>query len=365
MPLKGRVPFDSVDPRRSLLLDLYRTALAAVDGRRRMRAALAAAGTDGPVSAFAVGKAAAAMMQGAVDALGDAARARPRRRAGGRDTRRAARACGHRMPGSGRTRVPTSAASPRAARCSSSRSKRPRAAACCCSSRAVRRRSSKCRRRASVLRSLRALFDRSLSERFDIERLNRERVSLSRIKGGRLPGLFTNARIEAFMISDVPRDDPAVLASGLLDDPGVAPRLVGSLDDALDAASCVRRPRAASGQSAAANGSRATPRRRRAGSATSSRSAKRTSSFAAARRSCDCLRIPAAAGRCQHLAVAAAQCIAGHADYLLLAAGTDGRDGASEDAGAIVDGGTLERASDAGLRGGMLRSRRRDSGHAA
>ena len=36
-----------------------------------MRAALAAAGAEGPVSAFAVGKAAAAMMQGAVDALGD------------------------------------------------------------------------------------------------------------------------------------------------------------------------------------------------------------------------------------------------------------------------------------------------------
>ena len=71
MPVKGRVPFESVDPRRSLLLDLFRTALAAVDGRRRMRAALAAAETEGPVSAFAVGKAAAAMMQGASDALGD------------------------------------------------------------------------------------------------------------------------------------------------------------------------------------------------------------------------------------------------------------------------------------------------------
>jgi hydroxypyruvate reductase len=47
--------------------------------------------------------------------------------------------------------------------------------------------------------------------------------------------------------------------------------------------------------------------------------------------------------------VAAAQAIAGHAELMLLAAGTDGRDGASEDAGAIVDGGTIERAADAGL----------------
>jgi glycerate 2-kinase len=64
------------------------------------------------------------------------------------------------------------------------------------------------------------------------------------------------------------------------------------------------------------------------------------------------LRLPAQpgrGGRCQHLAVAAARAIAGHADLLVLAAGTDGRDGASEDAGAIVDGGTVERAADAGL----------------
>ena len=64
------------------------------------------------------------------------------------------------------------------------------------------------------LTELVALFDRSLAERLDIERLNRERIALSQIKGGRLPGLFAGAEIEALMISDVPRDDPAVLASG-------------------------------------------------------------------------------------------------------------------------------------------------------
>ena len=64
------------------------------------------------------------------------------------------------------------------------------------------------------------------------------------------------------------------------------------------------------------------------------------------------VRLPAHAGRggrCQHLAVAAARAIAGHPEFLLLAAGTDGRDGASEDAGAIVDGATQVRALDAGL----------------
>ena len=65
------------------------------------------------------------------------------------------------------------------------------------------------------LAELSALFDRALAGRFDIERLNRERAALSLVKGGRLPGLFAGAQVEALMISDVPRDDPAVLASGL------------------------------------------------------------------------------------------------------------------------------------------------------
>jgi hydroxypyruvate reductase len=198
------------------------------------------------------------------------------------------------------------------------------------------------------LPELAALFDRSLAERFDIERLNRERIALSRIKGGRLPGLFAGARIEALVISDVPRDDPSVLASGLVAAPGVVPRLVGSLDDAIDA---VMRAAAAQGLTAGRGPERL------AGDAE-----------AAARRVCHELaigeaqlqvhggetvvRLPRRAGRggrCQHLALAAAQAIAGHADYLLLAAGTDGRDGAGEDAGAIVDGATCERARDGGF----------------
>jgi hydroxypyruvate reductase len=150
------------------------------------------------------------------------------------------------------------------------------------------------------------------------------------------------------MISDVPRDDPAVLASGLLAAPGLAPRLVGSLGDALEAVSRVALARGLTPLRAAD---------RLAGDAED-----------AARRICHELAVgtadlliyggetvvrlparPGRGGRCQHLAVAAARCIAGHPEYLLLAAGTDGRDGLSDDAGAIVDGATEERALDAGL----------------
>jgi hydroxypyruvate reductase len=57
---------------------------------------------------------------------------------------------------------------------------------------------------------------------------------------------------------------------------------------------------------------------------------------------------PGRGGRNQHLALAATIELAGRNDILLLSVGTDGTDGPTEDAGALVDGGTLERASLAG-----------------
>jgi glycerate 2-kinase len=58
---------------------------------------------------------------------------------------------------------------------------------------------------------------------------------------------------------------------------------------------------------------------------------------------------PGRGGRNQHLALAAAIELSGRPDVLLLSAGTDGTDGPTDDAGALVDGATLERARDAGL----------------
>jgi hydroxypyruvate reductase len=57
---------------------------------------------------------------------------------------------------------------------------------------------------------------------------------------------------------------------------------------------------------------------------------------------------PGRGGRCQHLALAAAMHLAGSRG-LLLAAGTDGSDGPGEDAGALVDGGTVARGELEGL----------------
>jgi hydroxypyruvate reductase len=61
---------------------------------------------------------------------------------------------------------------------------------------------------------------------------------------------------------------------------------------------------------------------------------------------------PGRGGRNQHLALAAATEIAGRDDCFLLSCGTDGTDGPTDDAGALVDGGTLARAASAGLDAG-------------
>ncbi|HTC16194.1 MAG TPA: MOFRL family protein, partial [Steroidobacteraceae bacterium] len=58
---------------------------------------------------------------------------------------------------------------------------------------------------------------------------------------------------------------------------------------------------------------------------------------------------PGCGGRNQHLALAAARLIAGQDDLLFLAAGTDGTDGPTGDAGALVDGETCGRVTVAGL----------------
>ena len=54
---------------------------------------------------------------------------------------------------------------------------------------------------------------------------------------------------------------------------------------------------------------------------------------------------PGRGGRNTHLALAVAQELAGREDCFLLSAGTDGTDGPTEDAGALVDGGTVQRAA--------------------
>jgi hydroxypyruvate reductase len=58
---------------------------------------------------------------------------------------------------------------------------------------------------------------------------------------------------------------------------------------------------------------------------------------------------PGRGGRNQHLALAAAEVLSGEDGCLLLSAGTDGTDGPTEDAGALVDSDTLKRLNGLGV----------------
>ena len=335
-----------VDQRRDLLLHLYRAALSAVDGRLRVRAALATDRDERPLRVLAVGKAASAMALGALDALGARIQSglviAPR---DGIDHELSALpqfrcvAGDHPIPAEHSLAAGTAALA--------------FAAATPAGSRVLLLVSGGASSLLEVLapgvtlEKLQRLNEWAQAEAVDILALNARRASLSLVKAGRLPGLFKACAVEGMMISDVPGDDPAAVGSGLL--AGVDKVvLVGCIDDALEAALRAARERGLDAERAA---------KRLAGEAA-----------AAARNVCHEFAVtdrglglwggetvvklparPGRGGRCQHFALSAAQQIAGHPELMILAAGTDGRDGASDDAGAIVDGETIVRARAAGL----------------
>jgi glycerate 2-kinase len=185
-----------------------------------------------------------------------------------------------------------------------------------------------------------------------IGELNARRRTLSRLKGGRLAAQLRGRPARALFISDVPDNDPAVIGSGLL---GPAPggdaverSVVASVDDAV----------AAVAEAGAARGLKVlTPSGRFAGSATrlAARFAHELKLAAAqllvwgGESTVQLPPAPGRGGRNQHLALAAARLIAGHAELMLLAAGTDGTDGVTEDAGALVDGDSCARLALAAL----------------
>jgi hydroxypyruvate reductase len=213
-----------------------------------------------------------------------------------------------------------------------------------------------------------------------IASINAVRRRMSRIKGGGLAEIAAPRTGIALMVSDVPQDDPAVIGSGLLhrstgrcvlprslpDD--VAEVLARGGDRARIATPRVpvrivasnRHAREAARERARGRGCRAVRAGRGefAGDAVAlGRSFARR--IAAAPPGTmwiwggeSTVMLPARAGRGgrnQHLALAAAIAMDGRTGLTLLAAGTDGIDGATDDAGAIVDDTTCERGTDAGL----------------
>jgi hydroxypyruvate reductase len=376
------------DPRRTLLLELLACGLAAVDGRARMRRALAGAPPGGRAWVLAVGKAAPAMALGVLDALGgDVERALvvsredhfdPRLR---EDPRVTCLAAGHPVPdarsvAAGAAALEFAAAVPRGARVlllvsggASSLLEVPAGGV--------------------GLDGLRRFSDWALASGRPIGEINALRRRLSAVKGGRLLARLSHAEVEGYALSDVPGDDPAVIGSGLLAAPAgeALPRglpgwleallaaarapaepparcrvtLVGRLDDALDA---IAREAGARGLAVHREAGRLSGDAVAAAQGAAARLAAMPDGLylAGGETTVVLPPSPGRGGRNQHLALAAAIGIAGDAGASLLAAGTDGTDGNTDDAGALVDGSTVERAQALGLdpQGHLDRA---DSGH--
>ncbi len=242
------------------------------------------------------------------------------------------------------------------------------------------------------LEDLQAVNQWLLGSGLAIGKMNRVRKGLSAIKGGGLLHYLAGRRLLALMISDVPGDSPAVIGSGLLVPDDSAAAELASLDLPewiQDLTSAV--PWASEGEAAAVDirilanlrdaREAAAEEARRLGyqvhlnhaliSADAENSGRRLALELldswpgvyvwGGEPSVELPAAPGRGGRNQHLALAAATVIDGRDDICFLSAGTDGTDGPGEDAGALVDGGTIGRARREGFDAGECLARA-DSG---
>ena len=203
-----------------------------------------------------------------------------------------------------------------------------------------------------TLAELRALNQQGLRAGIDIESLNAQRATISRLKSGGVARLLGDRQATALFISDVPGDSPDVIGSGLLGHDGrnrddIRRIVVANIGVAVGAVIERARTHGLTFESRATRFDRAAED--------------------VAREFVEALRLTAAdglvwggestvklpaqhgrGGRNTHLALTAARLMAAEGPLTILAAGTDGSDGPTTDAGAMVDAGTLTRAELAG-----------------
>ncbi len=236
-----------------------------------------------------------------------------------------------------------------------------------------------------TLAQLRAVNDWILGAGLDIEACNYVRKRVSLLKGGRLALRLAPRPVLCLVLSDVPDDDPATIGSGplvanvrlgevpafvggapefvraLLDQapPAPAPEdrafsgveiaIVATLDDGKRAAGVVAEAlgyrTVVEPQFVAGDALGAGARLARLVLDTE----PGTLHIWGGETQVTLPSHPGHGGRNQSLALSAAQVLQDHPDALFLAAGTDGSDGPTENAGALVDGGTLARGNAHGL----------------
>jgi glycerate 2-kinase len=334
----------SRDPRRRLLLDLFQAGLDRVNGRRSVAEALSV--TAGPVWIAAIGKAASAMALGAHDALGSSIErtlvitkydhVAPQLQAlPNVEIHESA----HPVPDrrslqAGQSLLQWLSELPRSAE--------PLFLISGGASSLV-----EVLEEGVTFEQLGRLNAEGLASGIPIGELNARRSKLSRLKGGGVARLLGDRPARALFISDVPGDDPAVIGSGIL---GPAPDRTDRIDRAVVA--CL--DKAVEGVCEAARKRELAIRK--APSRFDDEAVRLAVRFTHelhlnSAQVCvwggeSTVKLPAEpgrGGRNQHLALAASRLLAGQAQMMLLAAGTDGTDGVTDDAGAVVDSETCAR----------------------
>lgn len=236
---------------------------------------------------------------------------------------------------------------------------------------------------------------RLLASGLDIQQINRVRQRISRIKGGGLLHYVGTRNASVWLLSDVRGDDPASIGSGMLYP--VAAVQPETIDLPADLEILLRKLPADS-RASHRDEHLPVPEHLILGNLRMACEAARIAAERSGHHACyheqeldgdaaavgrqlaarlltlpagvhvwggeTTVRLPAdpgRGGRNQHLALAAAMELAGQENICLLALGTDGSDGPGEDAGALVDGGTISRGELAGLSAADA-LRRADSG---
>jgi glycerate 2-kinase len=204
----------------------------------------------------------------------------------------------------------------------------------------------------ATLTELRELNERGLAAGWDIGTLNRERGRLSLLKAGGIARALAGRPAVALFLSDVPGDDPDVIGSGLLgraqQPDWVRRHVVANVELAMQAvvADAAARGIALARVPGRYNGDAALvahdfiTRLRECGDDGLVWGGEPTVTLP---------QRPGRGGRNTHLALAAARALRARETLTILVAGTDGSDGPTEDAGAIVDEGTVTRAELGGV----------------
>jgi hydroxypyruvate reductase len=179
-----------------------------------------------------------------------------------------------------------------------------------------------------------------------ISEINRLRTSLSAVKGGRL-GRATKASLVSLVMSDVPRDDPAVVGSGptIRNRRSDVVRVVASNRDGLESAAAAALE---AGLAPRIERRRFSGDAREAGERLGRRALELPPGGALLAGGEAVVRLGSGrgrGGRCLELALGAARPLRGANGVMLLAASSDGLDGTSGAAGAFVGGRTLSRAA--------------------